>query len=149
MFVRRDEMKKFWLGVGVGVLGTLSFCAIFGFSFNLIAAQHFREGTRIAEFPPPIVMRGIFGSRGEFGVIDEIDGQTIMLTTRDGTKRAVVVSSDTDIYRNQQKVKLDDLSKGVRIVVIGSIQSDGTLKAKLIRVVSSSMFKFTPPTEQS
>ncbi len=137
-------MRNFWFGVLVGMIGTMLLCAVFGFAFNVVVGPRVRAASLDGEFrsPLPIVLRGLLPSRGEFGVIDDIKDQTIVLSARDGSKKNIVVTQEADIYRGPTKIALSDLSKGQRIVVIAAAQADGSLKAKLIRVVSSSRLLF-------
>ena len=139
-------MKNFWVGVLVGTLGTLLVCAVLGFSFNMVAA---RQSSAKGDLPPsPIVWRGIFGSRGEFGVVEELGERSLVLAARDGDKKTLAVGDDTEIFRGKTKITLKDLSKGERILVVAAPQADGTLKAKFIRVAGSSMNYPYPIPEQ-
>lgn len=136
-------MKNFWIGVVAGAVSTVLVCAVLFAAVNIALAQRARASIENGEPPPPppIVMRGLFGSRGEVGTVDELNAQTIILKARDGIKKTVVLSDETVIYRGQTKIAWDDLSKGQRILVIGAVQSDGTIKAKWIRVFSTSMLQ--------
>lgn len=134
-------MRNFWLGVLIGVTGTFTACAILGVAFNVVTVQRARAAFQNGEPPPAlIVVRGLFGSRGEFGTIDAIENQTMTLAARDGSKKIILVADDTDIYKGPLKIPFSDLRQGQRVVVVAAPQGDGTLKAKLIRLVSSSFY---------
>lgn len=134
-------MKNFWIGVVAGAVGTFVLCALMFIATNVVLAQRARASLADGEPPPPIVMRGMFGSRGEVGTIEALDAQMITLHARDGNKKIVRLTDETAIYRDQTKIARSELTTGQRILVIGTAQSDGTIKAKWIRVFSTSMFQ--------
>ena len=142
-------MRKFWLGVLAGALGMAIVCAALPLALNFFvgprALASFERGDRPA--PPPIVFRGLFGSRGDFGTIDELGDGTFIFRSRDGERKTVVLTAETVIYRGRTKVAAAELSMGQRLLVIGGRQSDGSILAKLIRFVSSSFENQGAPGE--
>jgi len=100
---------------------------------TLLAAQRAGQPAQ-----PPIIFRGLFGSRGEIGSIDEIGDGSFTFTTRDGEQKTVILSAETAIYRGRSRISATELSKGQRMLVIGAPQPGGSILAKLIRFVASS-----------
>jgi hypothetical protein len=133
-------MKKFWLGVLVGALGMAIICAAIPFAFSVFAGPRtvaaFQRGDQPAQ--PPIVFRGLFASRGEIGSVDEIGEGTFKFTTRDGEQKTIILSAETAIYRGRTKISASELSKGQRLLVIGTPQDSSSILAKLIRFVTYS-----------
>jgi hypothetical protein len=109
---------------------------------TLLAAQ---RGGQPAQ--PPIIFRGLFGSRGEIGSIDEIGDGSFKFTTRDGEQKTVILSAETAIYRGRTRINATELSKGQRLLVIGAPQAGGSILAKLIRFVTSSFGNPDVPNE--
>lgn len=96
---------------------------------------------------PPIIFRGLFGSRGEVGSIDEIGDGSFTFTTRDGEQKTVILSAETAIYRGRTRISATELAKGQRLLVIGAPQAGGSILAKLIRFVTSSFGNPGVPNE--
>jgi hypothetical protein len=131
-------VRKFWLGVLAGSLVTLFVCGLLPITLRSFGPPRAFAG--LEQFglpPPPIVLRGLFGSRGEMGVVDEVGDRLFKFTSRDGKQGTVIVTDDTLIFQGSTKITIAELSRGERLLVIGIMQADGTIKAKLIRLVSS------------
>ncbi len=128
-------MRTFWSGVFTGVVVTLLLGGILGFAITQRAHANMPGGN----FGPSFFIRTILEHHGEFGTIDAIDDQSLTLVERNGVRQVLAVSSDTEIYRGKTKIGLAELNKGQRVIVISAEQPDGTLKARLIRIMGSSM----------
>jgi hypothetical protein len=69
-------------------------------------------------------------------MITAIEGNTITMTDRLGEVQKIAVVGTTQIERERgQKLKLQDLQQGDRIVVIGSPEN-GVMRARFIRVLA-------------
>lgn len=66
--------------------------------------------------------------------IQAIDGNTITLSTADGTVK--VVTSDTTYIQKYMPVTVADLEVGESVVVSGSKNDDGSIAARSIRVLT-------------
>ncbi len=143
-------MRNFWIGVLTGVAGALLVCGVLGFVATARARADVKSGTLTA---PPffnwslLERRGFLDHHGEFGTIDELGAQSLTLIARGGEKKTLSIGDDTEIYSGKTKIALSDLGKGQRVIVIAVEQADGTLKAKLIRVMSASMLLHLKSTE--
>ena len=94
----------------------------------------------------PLFLQRPFGSpsgfatrlpgHGAVGMITAIEGNTITMTDRLGEVQKIAVVGTTQIERERgQKLKLQDLQQGDRIVVIGSPEN-GVMRARFIRVLA-------------
>lgn len=72
------------------------------------------------------------GFRGVGGAIQSINGDTIILTTREGATATVKVSPDTRIMKEGQPAKLSDFKVGDRVLVRGESTGDNTWKAEML-----------------
>ncbi len=69
---------------------------------------------------------------GTGGTIQNIAGDTITLTTRDGGTATVKVTSDTRFLRDGQAAKLADFKSGDRVFVRGESAGENTWKAQMV-----------------
>jgi len=128
-------MRNFWVGVLTGVLATVLLSAL----FVLFAAQRARADGLSGNVMQPYFIRTLIEHHGEYGTIEQIDEQSITIVEHDGGKQRLSVGTDTEIYRGRTKIALSDLISGQHVIVIAGQQPDGTLKAKLIRVMGASL----------
>ncbi|MBI1800316.1 MAG: hypothetical protein HYR71_01650 [Chloroflexi bacterium] len=137
-------MKNFVVGVLVGMVGATLLFGLFGLALNFLAprARVASADGRPREPQSFNLPRSPFPfGQGAFGQIDDISGQTITLIGRDGNKQSIIVADETVITHRDAKVKLSNLTKGQYILVIGAHQDDGSIKARLIRLVDSSFLE--------
>jgi hypothetical protein len=104
------------------------------------------EGGQL-QFPsgtPPAEARGAltFGG-GTVGTIEEIEGDTLLLSTDDGTVR--VQTTDTTLIEKTMTVEVGDLDVGEQVIASGSRNDDGSLTARSIRSMSG--LQFAPPDQ--
>ena len=128
-------MRNFWMGVFVGVIATLLLGGLLGFAMT----RQVRADAQGGGMGPVFLIRGVFGHHGEFGTIDEIGDASLTLMERSGVRQVLAIGDDTEIYRGKTRITLAELSKGQHVIVITAEQPDGTLKAKLVRVMSAGM----------
>ena len=105
----------------------------------LFATQRARADGLNGNVIQPFFIRALIEHHGEYGTIDQIDEQRITIVQHDGVKQTLTIGADTEIYRGRTKIVLGDLSSGQHVIVIAGQQPDGTLKAKLIRVMGASL----------
>ena len=82
--------------------------------------------------------RDFMGSHGTFGTIITMDLPVIIMNSKDGVEKVVVLGNDTVIRRFRNTITASDLTVNDAIVVIGSPNDAGQIEAKLIRVTPSS-----------
>ena len=78
---------------------------------------------------------------GIMGTIEAVEGNTLIVTTQDGTIR--VQTTDTTLIEKYTAVTVGDLKAGEGVMVSGTRQDDGSYTARSIRVLQ------IPPTPQS
>ncbi|MFZ3063557.1 MAG: hypothetical protein WA148_07460 [Actinomycetota bacterium] len=78
--------------------------------------------------------RDFVDGHGVFGEIIKIEGNALVVKSKRGVEKSVVVSKDTTIRRGGETIKVKDLKVNDSIVVIGSPNEKGQIEAKLIRV---------------
>lgn len=83
---------------------------------------------------------------GAIGTIQSIEGQRITIQSRDGKLATILVSSETRFDKNFEKIPFTDLKMNDQIVVIGSPNDSGEIKARLIGLVDLSKFRFPART---
>jgi len=86
-------------------------------------------------FPVGFGDRDFIEANGVFGQIIKIDGQTLMIKSRDDVEKIVLISKDAVIRQFQDSLKLADLKTDDYIVVIGEPNDSGQIEAKLIRIM--------------
>jgi hypothetical protein len=88
--------------------------------------------------PPAQVRGGLATGGGTVGTIEEIEGDTLVLSTDDGTVR--VQTTDTTLIEKTMTVQVGDLEVGEQVIASGSRNDDGSLTARSIRSMSGLQF---------
>ncbi len=78
--------------------------------------------------------RGFFGGHGTAGVVIKKDAKSLVVESRDNAEKVILVSDDTKIIERRQEIKFKDIMEDDNIVVIGSPDDKGRIKARLIRI---------------
>jgi len=78
---------------------------------------------------------------GVMGTIEAVEGDTLVVTTQEGTIR--VQTTDTTLIEKYTTVTVGDLEAGEGVMVSGTRQDDGSYTARSIRVLQ------VPPIPQS
>jgi hypothetical protein len=114
---------------GVCLLGT-----VFGAGFF---AGRWSIRTRSVS-PAASAQRAILsGGHGAIGKITQIEDTRLLLETRDGTTRTILTDNQTRVERGvtrMTRLAFRDLKIGDQIIVIGTPNKQGHIKAKVIRV---------------
>ena len=76
---------------------------------------------------------GFGGGGGLVGTLESVEGDTISLSTPQGTLKATV-GGETIIQQTAQ-IGLEDLLEGMRLTVVGERAEDGTVEARTVIVV--------------
>jgi hypothetical protein len=97
-----------------------------------------QQGTPVPGQTPQPGFRGGQGLGGTLGTIEEVDGNTLILSTQEGTVR--VETTDTTLIEKYASVQVGDLKVGEQVVVSGSENSDGSLTARSIRSLQGIQF---------
>jgi Domain of unknown function (DUF5666) len=90
----------------------------------------------------------VVGGRGGFSAdtIQAIDGNTITLSTADGTVK--VITSDTTYIQKYMAATVSDLEVGESVIVSGTENDDGSITARSIRVMTGLGFSEDLATPQ-
>ena len=81
--------------------------------------------------------RGFRNAHGIAGSVISVADNKIVIKDRNGQENTISVDDKTLIKRGQDNISLNDLKNGDRIVVMGSPDDNGVVKADLIRVFSA------------
>ncbi len=138
----RSFFANKWLRRGLLALsGLFVLTLVFGAGF---AAGRWSTSPFSAAGPIFRVTRSIASKSGHgaIGMIQSIDGQKITIQTRDGKLETILVNDDTRFDKNFEKISFSDIKVSDQIVVIGSPNEEGEIKAKLIGLVDPSTFRF-------
>ena len=73
------------------------------------------------------------GGTGASGTVKSVDGNTVVVTTRNGDVK-VKLGQDTTVQKMAQG-SLQDIQPGLRIVVTGDTDSSGTVNARSVQVL--------------
>lgn len=130
--------------ITLGVIGAL-ILAMLIFHAGVVVGTHrgeFRGLGMSRGFRPPFLPSGfelphgfIQNDHGAVGAIIAVTLPTFTMETREGTSQTIVVSTTTMI-RGIEGGGTGALSVGNKIVVLGELDSQGRINAKLIRIIS-------------
>ncbi|OGO40607.1 MAG: hypothetical protein A2Z03_04005 [Chloroflexi bacterium RBG_16_56_8] len=135
-------MRIKWLRYGLVIVGAvLALCIVFGAGIFVG-----RVSGRLVPRPAPWFAAFFSGAHGAVGTIRNIDGQTITLKLRDGSSQTVLFDRETRIEKNRQRLAFSDLKIGDQILVIGSPNDQGEIKARWVRVLDNNS-PHSPPVE--
>lgn len=81
--------------------------------------------------PGPRDFRNAHGLAGE---VISISGSNLIIKDRDGKENTVNVTNETIIKKFRENLKLEDVKAGDEVVVVGSPDPSGVIKADLIRI---------------
>ncbi|MFA5925511.1 MAG: hypothetical protein WC831_01125 [Parcubacteria group bacterium] len=137
-------LASFAGGVAVGLKK-----ARFSYKFGENYERNFVGSHRIRpDFPPgPQARPGLpfdpesrdfRNAHGLAGAVISISDNNIIVRDRDGKENTVAVTDKTIIKRQSDDIKIGDLKKDDRIVVMGSPGDNGVVNADLVRVFSGS-----------
>jgi len=76
------------------------------------------------------------GGMGTTGTVKSVDGNTVVVTTRNGDVK-VKLSQDTAVQKMAEG-SVQDIQPGLRIVVTGDTDSGGTINARSVQVLPAS-----------
>lgn len=79
-----------------------------------------------------------------FGQIESIDGNTLMVTDRNGNDLMVQVAETTLIEKNAS-VSVEDLAIGDTVIVSGNTNDDGSVTARSVQVAPAGRLFGGPP----
>jgi hypothetical protein len=137
-------MQNKWLKYGLLALGVILLAGIV-FGAGILVGRLSVRGSNPSS---RLFQRGFLfsGAHGATGVIEEIQDKSLAVRLRDGTTQVILIDNSTRVERNLKKAGLGDLKVGDRIVVVGTPDPQGRLKARLIRVID---LKTPPPTPKA
>ena len=94
-------------------------------------------GAGLAGTPQPGMRGGFFGGGaaggGAFGQVEEINGDTLVVTGADGQRTTVKVT-DTTLIEKYASVTVADMQPGETVIVSGSSNADGSITARSVQV---------------
>ena len=73
------------------------------------------------------------GGGGTFGQIEEINGDTLVVTGANGQKTSVIIT-DTTLIEKYASVKVADLQPGETVIVSGNSNTVGSITARSVQV---------------
>lgn len=77
------------------------------------------------------------------GVVDSVDGQSLIIKGQEGSSKVVLLSSSTTISKSIS-ASSSDLSKGLNVMVRGKGNTDGSVIAESVQIFSDEDFQFRP-----
>ncbi|MCO6450932.1 MAG: hypothetical protein J5I90_09125 [Caldilineales bacterium] len=76
---------------------------------------------------------------GTFGQIEQIDGDTLTISTQNSGEKQVIVT-DTTLIEKNTSVGVSDLETGESVIISGSENDDGSITARSIQVAPAGRF---------
>ena len=137
MSVSSPAKRTNWLIISLVAVGVLVAAG------TVFAAGFFvgRSSANAASFNN--LSRGVNrGGHGAIGAIQSVVDQKIILSMRGGKTQVILISTETRLEKNYQKIGLTDFKINDQVIVIGSPNSEGEINARLVGVIDSS---FRPP----
>jgi hypothetical protein len=104
-----------------------------------------RAALKTMPAPPQFLDNGYLNSHGATGAVVKITGSQLTIKGLDGNEKIASVASSTVIRQDNTDIKPADLKVNDHIVIIGSPQNDGSIEAKLIRVLDDPGQSLPPP----
>lgn len=146
----QDAGKTLIKGLLIGFGTAFAVVAIFSFGM-FVGEQKARFSERWGqnyskEFgPPPAGLlgrpRGNFGGHGAAGVVIKKETDQLLLRSPDNAEKVILIKKDTYFVKNRSKASLKDVKEKSNIVVIGSPDNKGRIKARLIRIFEPENWK--------
>lgn len=127
----KSANKLSWLKgslIALGVVVGITF--VFGAGFFVG-----RQSASPLRLPLGLEHRGSLKGHGAIGAIQSIGDQRITIRLRDGTIQVVLVDNETRLEKNFQRVSLADFKIDDQVVVLGSPNADGEIKAHLVGII--------------
>ncbi len=79
--------------------------------------------------------RDYIDAHGVFGEVVRVEGQSLVLSARDGLERVVVVLPTTEMRKFRDAATINDIRVGDSAVIVGTPDSEGRIQAQLIRIM--------------
>lgn len=158
--LKRISESKVWAKVFFGIITAIVVMAIFqagvfvGFHKARFSYQWGDSYRRTFGGPRGGMMQNIKGQEftsghGTSGSIVSIDGGKIIVKDQEGTEKFIVTDDQTTIRSGRQDIKITDLKAGQNIVVIGTPNEDGTIRAQVIRTFGENDFRMMQRPESN
>jgi len=156
MDINKIFQAKVFKGVILGIIISISLLAVFkvgmmigarkaDFSCRWSDNYHLNFGGPRGGFMGGFGDRDFIEANGTFGQIIKIDGETLIVKSRDDVEKVVLVGNQTVIKSLRENIKLSDLKVDDYIITIGEPNSSGQIEAKLIRLMPSPETSVAPP----
>ena len=148
-----DQESRNRLLAGIAIALGAAFAIIVIFSFGMFVGEqkarfYYRWGQNYhREFggpPPPMQFgrpRGLFGGHGAAGTVIKKEPAKLLLRSPDNAEKVILISKDTYFVKGRDKAGFKDIKENSRIVVVGSPDNKGRIKARLIRIFESGDWK--------
>ncbi len=127
-------MGVYWLGTAVGARRAHFECQ-WGERYGRVLGMPMMGESRFG--PPP----GFMDPNGADGEVVSLNQRTIVVKSRDGIEKNVIVSSSTDIRSGRENVDFSNIKVNDRVVIFGSATSGGQIEAKFIRLFGQEFVK--------
>jgi len=123
-------MQSKWLRYGLATVGVILVLSIV-FGAGIVVG---RWSAGEARSNAPLLERGFLfsGSHGAIGTLQAVQEKSLTLELRDGTTQTILIDYKTRLERKQKKITLADLRTGERLLVVGTPDEQGQIKARLI-----------------
>ena len=133
-------LERLAIGLGAALL------VVIIFSFGVFIGEQkakfsYRWGQNYhREFGGPPPMRqfgrpeGFFGGHGAAGIVIKKESSKLMLRSPDNAEKVILIDKETYFVQDRAKAGLKDIKVNSRVVVVGSPDNKGRIKARLIRI---------------
>lgn len=145
-----------WKWLLIGLVGLIIILLIFllgtfvgyrkaNFSFRWAENYHKTFGGPRGGFLLNFEGRDFISGHGIAGVVIKVESDSLVVKDGRGVEKTFKVTEQATIKKGMDTVKLSEIAVDNRVVIIGTPQDDGTIKAELIRVFSPDQILPEPP----
>ena len=141
-----EEESRNRLLAGMAIALGAAFAVVLIFSFGMFVGEqkarfHYGWGRNYGrEFggpPPPMTFgrpRGSFGGHGAAGIVIKKEPSKLLLRSPDNAEKVILIDKNTYFVKGRDRAAIKDIKENSRIVVVGSPDHKGRIKARLIRI---------------
>jgi hypothetical protein len=109
------------------------------FSFGWAESYHRNFGGPMMGTSGNFPAKEYINAHGIYGTILSVNGTIIIIKGQDAVEKTVLISEKTTVRNSDTLLKAADLKAGDLIVVIGSPDDQGRVKADFIRIIPSTI----------
>lgn len=84
---------------------------------------------------------GFFGGHGATGEVIRKTSDRLIVKSPDNAEKIVLITKETTLIKGRETIELKDVKARDRVVIVGSPDDKGRIKARLIRVFDAALWR--------